>query len=524
MTMLFHSSASPADARLFDTFFKQNPIAMAMLDRQGVITESNNAFNLLFHEGKNTISSRFADYVVPEKQDEFTAALKGTFAQQQNVKPLGLELIHFQPHFHEQRVTVSCYFSLLPQAEGEPWVLVQVIDTTEQKNLELRFAHSQKMQAVGQLAGGVAHDFNNLLTAMIGFCDLLLMRHPAGDPSFADIMQIKQNAHRAANLVRQLLAFSRKQTLQPKVADITNILAELSHLIRRLIGEHITLKMTHGSDLHTIKVDQGQLEQVIINLAVNARDAMGSGGVLNISTTNITITEKNHPSLTMQSPSPDDSIPEGDYVTIQVKDTGCGIPKELIKQVFEPFFSTKEVGSGTGLGLATVYGIIKQTGGYVYVQSEPGVGSIFQLYFPIAESSANHAKEGQEKAGPDLTGTEHILLVEDETPVRTFAARALSNKGYKVHEADSAEMALEVMEDIGDSIDIIITDVIMPGRTGPDMVMEVRKSYPNVKVIFISGYAEDAFIKTFGNEGDFNFLPKPFTLKQLATKIKEILD
>ncbi|MBM3617692.1 MAG: response regulator, partial [Alphaproteobacteria bacterium] len=402
----------------------------------------------------------------------------------------------------------------------------QCVDTTEQKNLEMRFAHSQKMQAVGQLAGGVAHDFNNLLTAMIGFCDLLLLRHPAGDPSFADIMQIKQNANRAANLVRQLLAFSRRQTLQPKILDLTDVLVELSHLLRRLIGENIELSMSHGRDLGMVKVDQGQLEQVVINLAVNARDAMSRGGTLSVRTSNVLINDQNRPGRHMISPSAEESITNGHYVLFEVIDTGCGIPRELIQQIFEPFFSTKEVGSGTGLGLSTVYGIVKQTGGFIYVSSAQNEGTTFSIYFPRYEQDSTVRTEVTERAGAaDLTGSGTILLVEDETPVRIFASRALTNKGYTVLEADSAETALEVIEREGDRIQIIISDVIMPGMTGPEMVEKVIQKYPALKVIFISGYAEDAFLDVYGaEEREFNFLPKPFTLKQLASKVKEVIE
>ncbi len=330
--------------------------------------------------------------------------------------------------------------------------MAHLINTTEQKNLELRFAHSQKMQAVGQLAGGVAHDFNNLLTAMIGFCDLLLMRHPAGDQSFADIMQIKQNANRAANLVRQLLAFSRRQTLQPKMLDITDVLAELSNLVRRLIGENIELKMVHGRDLGHVKADQGQLEQVFINLAVNARDAMQKGGKLTIQTSSVKVDAAHPISRELMPPAEDDAIAGGEYVLVEVIDTGTGIPRQLLQKIFEPFFSTKEVGSGTGLGLATVYGIIKQTGGYIYVKSIEGEGTNFSIFFKryqqevtAAVSEETHERQMSE----DLTGKGTLLLVEDEAPVRAFAARALRNKGYTVLEADCGEMAIEVMEAAG---------------------------------------------------------------------------
>jgi two-component system cell cycle sensor histidine kinase/response regulator CckA len=388
--------------------------------------------------------------------------------------------------------------------------------------LEVQFAQSQKMQAVGQLAGGVAHDFNNLLTAMIGFCDLLLMRFRPGDPSFADIMQVKQNANRAANLVRQLLAFSRQQTLQPRIIDITDVLVELSHLLRRLIGESIELKVVHGRDLGLAKVDQGQLEQVIINLAVNARDAMPRGGTLTIRTANVTQTSPiRHGHEVM---------PAGNYVLIEATDTGVGIPKENLARIFEPFFSTKEVGSGTGLGLSTVYGIVKQTGGFIFVDSTPGRGAVFQIYLPrhkISDGVLGTRAETIDAAEPpairDLTGIGTVMLVEDEDPVRIFGARALRNKGYTVLEAKSGDGALEMIRDAEDKIDLLITDVVMPRMDGPALVRQVRELHPDMKVIFISGYTEDAFRQRLDSDSEIHFLPKPFSLKQLASKVKEVL-
>jgi two-component system cell cycle sensor histidine kinase/response regulator CckA len=360
---------------------------------------------------------------------------------------------------------------------------------------------------------------------------LLLMRHPAGDPSFADIMQIKQNANRAANLVRQLLAFSRRQTLQPKTVDLTEVLAELSNLIRRLIGENIQMKMLHGRDLGMVKADQGQLEQVIINLAVNARDAMKDGGTLTIASRNVRVDGPDSLDRGLIAPTDDDIITADDYVLVEVSDTGSGIPPEIIRNIFEPFFSTKEIGSGTGLGLSTCYGIIKQTGGYIFVKTEKNVGTSFHLYFKRFEADAKHApthESHEEKPGADLTGRATVLLVEDETPVRIFAARALRNKGYEVLEADSGENAIEVFSDYSGVIDIIISDVMMPGINGPKMITSLYADHAermkDIKVVFISGYAEDAFVDSFGTERQFNFLPKPFTLKQLASKVKEVLD
>jgi two-component system, cell cycle sensor histidine kinase and response regulator CckA len=400
--------------------------------------------------------------------------------------------------------------------------MMHFIDATEQKNLEVQFAQSQKMQAVGQLAGGVAHDFNNLLTAMIGFCDLLLMRFRPGDPSFADIMQVKQNANRAANLVRQLLAFSRQQTLQPRIIDITDVLVELSHLLRRLIGESIELKVVHGRDLGLVKVDQGQLEQVIINLAVNARDAMTGTGVLTIRTANVTQTgaiRHGH-----------EVMPAGNYVLIEATDTGVGIPKENLARIFEPFFSTKEIGSGTGLGLSTVYGIVKQTGGFIFVDSTPGRGAVFQIYLPrhhlmdgALGARTETAEAAETASNRDLTGIGTVILVEDEDPVRIFGARALRNKGYTVLEAKSGDGALEMIRGAEEKIDLLITDVVMPRMDGPALVRQVREIHPDMKVIFISGYTEDAFRQRLDSDSEIHFLPKPFSLRQLAGKVKEVI-
>jgi two-component system cell cycle sensor histidine kinase/response regulator CckA len=399
-------------------------------------------------------------------------------------------------------------------------LILHFIDLTDQKNLEVQFAQSQKMQAIGQLAGGVAHDFNNLLTAMIGFCDLLLLRHKPGDHSFSDIMQIKQNANRAANLVRQLLAFSRQQTLQPRVLNITDVLAELSNLLRRLIGENIELKMMHGRDLGLVKVDQGQLEQVIINLAVNARDAMPTGGGLTILTSNLSLSQPLH--------REHEEMPVGDYVAIEVIDTGTGIPKENLGRIFEPFFSTKEVGSGTGLGLSTVYGIVRQTGGFIFVDSALGEGTKFTIYLPRHQeapaAAAPEAEAGvRDRTSSDLTGTGTILLVEDEDAVRVFSARALRNKGYQVLEARSGEAALTLLSTEMHRIDLLVSDVVMPQMDGPTLIRHVREQRPDLKVIFISGYAEDRFRDQMDSGANIYFLPKPFSLKQLAGKVKEVL-
>lgn len=402
-------------------------------------------------------------------------------------------------------------------------VIIYLIDITEQKKLELQFSQSQKMQAVGQLAGGVAHDFNNLLTAITGFCDLLLVKHGPGDQSFSDIIQIKQNANRAANLVRQLLAFSRQQTLRPKVLIMTDVVAELSNLLRRLIGSNIDLKMNHGRNIEPVRVDQGQLEQVIINLCVNARDAMPDGGKLEIRTKNISIEDS------LKVTKEHKIFPQGEYVLLEVIDNGTGIAKEHLNKVFEPFFSTKDIGKGTGLGLSTVYGIIKQTNGFVFPDSEVGVGTAFKIYLPRYIKEETDEEEDKvnvvvvEEKARDLTGSSTILLVEDEDAVRMFASRALKNKGYTVYEADSGVSALKLMEETDAHLDLLISDVMMPQMDGPSLVRKIRETDKDLKVIFISGYAEDALDDNIMDK-DFNFLSKPFSLKQLAEQVKEVLE
>jgi two-component system cell cycle sensor histidine kinase/response regulator CckA len=486
--MRWESALKVAEAQ-FRHIFDVAPLPVLTLDRDDTVLEGNDAFRTLA-AGQQLEGRSFIELVDPNDRAEVTRVIADTRGQ--------------------RRAGTG--------AAGEPSLLLHLVDTTDQRNLEVQFAQSQKMQAVGQLAGGVAHDFNNLLTAIIGHCDLLLQRARPGDETFPDIMQVKQNANRAANLVRQLLAFSRQQTLRPKVLSITDMLADLSHLLRRLLGENMNLEMSHARDLGLVRVDQNQFEQVIINLAVNARDAMPGGGTLTITTRNVSYAESERLGHEL--------MPAGEYVLIEVADTGKGIAKEDLGKIFEPFFTTKEPGSGTGLGLSTVYGIIKQTGGFIFPVSEIGAGTTFYLYLP-----RHQAAEGTEAAPAtaesikpvDLTGKGTILLVEDEEAVRVFAARALRGKGYTVLEADTGVSALEVLQSLDDEIDLLISDVVMPQMDGPTLLRHVREMYPDLKVIFISGYAEDAFRRNLDPHSRFQLLPKPFSLKQLAAKVKEVL-
>jgi two-component system cell cycle sensor histidine kinase/response regulator CckA len=373
------------------------------------------------------------------------------------------------------------------------------------------------MQAVGQLASGIAHDFNNVLTPIIGFADLLLAKMRPTDPAFADVMNIKQNANRAANLVRQLLAFSRRQTLQPKVHSLTEAMSDLGNLLGRVLGEKVGLKISHGRDLGLVLVDIHQFEQVVINLAVNARDAMPDGGTLTVRTYNVSEEESRGIKA--------DLMPAGEYVVCEVADTGSGISRDNLNKIWEPFFSTKDVGKGTGLGLSTVYGIVKQTGGFIFCDSELGKGTTFRIclprHYPKPEAAA--AKAEAEPVRADYTGKGRILLVEDEDAVRAFAVRALASRGFTVIEADSGERALEVIAADDKGFELILSDVVMPEMDGPTLLRELRKRGIKTKVIFISGYAEDAFEKNLEGQKDFAFLAKPFSLKQLVEKVMEVM-
>jgi two-component system cell cycle sensor histidine kinase/response regulator CckA len=365
------------------------------------------------------------------------------------------------------------------------------------------------------------------LTAIIGYSDLLLANHRATDPSFQDIMQIKQNATRAATLVRQLLAFSRRQTLRPQVLDLGDALSDLTMLLRRLIGEKVKLDLVHGRDLWPVKVDVSQFEQVIVNLAVNARDAMPDGGKLTVRTANVGAEEAGHLAYK--------GMPAADYVRIDISDTGTGIPADIVDKIFEPFFSTKEVGKGTGLGLSTVYGIVKQTGGFIYVDSEADQGTSFHIFLPRhhaeleavpdAAAASVAAKEAAAEAKPraDLTGQGTILLVEDEEGLRSLNARGLRSRGYSVIEASNGIEALEALEEKNGAVDLVVSDVVMPEMDGPTLLKAMRERNPDLKIIFVSGYAEDAFEKSMPENQQFAFLPKPFALAALVAKVKETM-
>ena len=469
------------------------PLPVAYLDGKGIIQETNTLFReRLAQNGESLQGDSFLDFVADFQREEVENSLQTLVKNSDEGIAFDIQLTD------SKESIVSAYIAPL-FVKAKRGFFVQFHDIAEHKQFEGQLVQSQKMQAVGQLAGGIAHDFNNLLTAMIGFCDLLLLRHTPGDHSFTDVMQIKQNANRAANLVRQLLAFSRQQKLKPKILDITETLTELSAFLRRLLGANVELKIKHARDLGLVLVDQGQFEQVITNMVVNARDALDGSGTIVLTTQNREFKK--------------------------AKRYGHDV---ILDRIFDPFFSTKEVGSGTGLGLSTVYGIVKQTGGFIHVESTLGKGTVFSVYFPLYVGEAGEVKPDprtKELIPPhDLTGSHTILLVEDEDAVRLFSARALRSKGYTVIEAVNGMEALELMNAQREQIDLVISDVVMPHMDGPVFVTEMNKLKNPPKVLFISGYTEDAFSKHFDDETEIHFLAKPFSLSDLAIQVKSILN
>ncbi len=404
---------------------------------------------------------------------------------------------------------------------GEVAVLLSLVDSTEENRLKRQVAQATKMQAVGQLAGGVAHDFNNVLTAVIGTCDLMLLRHTPGDSDYDDIQQIRANSNRAAALTRQLLAFSRQQTLRPEVLQLPDVISEVGMLLKRLLGEKIELSVHHDRDLGPVRADPQQLEQVIVNLVVNARDAMlahGNSGKVSISTRRVTA----HDVRKVAS----EILPEADYTVLVVQDTGGGIPPENLTKIFEPFFTTKELGKGTGLGLSTVYGIVKQSGGFIFADNIPAVGrpegARFSIYFPVHHGEAPAAEKSKSvEPAAKWSGGGRILLVEDEDMVRAVAERALSRAGYTVTPCADGEEGLAAVAN-GGEFDLIVSDVVMPGMDGPAMARQVRKVKPRLPILFMSGYAEEQLRNEIDIEA-MHFMPKPFSVQQISETVAGLL-
>ena len=518
----------------FMRFFNNTPMAIATVDRNGQIARNNALFAHLFQnvlKGEappqcGTIRGAVAESDRAKLDRALAAAARG----EGGIAPIDAALAS------EGKRWARFYVTPVEDAERDcEAAIVYAIETTEQRLLQDQADQAQKMDSVGKLAGGIAHDFNNLLNSIFLATDFLLNAHKPSDPSFRDIMQIKQDANRAASLVRHLLTFSRRQPQHLQVLDLGEALEDLSVLLRRLIGERIALgPVERPSDLWAVKADQSQFEQVIVNLAVNARDAMPDGGKLTLRATNITAAESRHLAAK--------SVPPGEYVLVEVSDTGTGIPPDIIDHIFEPFFSTKEVGKGTGLGLSTVYGIVKQTGGFIDPESTIGKGTTFRMFLPRYVLAADPSTSAQETAAAaaseqgaradkvaakpaDDTGQGTILLVEDEEGLRGLNARGLTSRGYTVLQAANGFEAVEAFDSYFGKIDLVVSDVVMPEMDGPTLLTKLRSRDPDLKIIFVSGYAEEAFEKNLpeGEKDKYNFLAKPFTLKQLVASVKETM-
>ena len=509
------------------------PLGLAIADRDGRLVFANEPFTLasgLTGQGgeKRKLPSYPSDLVVREDKGALSDAVRRYGRGPASSGDMAVRLRH-QP---EEPVSLGLAGI---RGMGEASVLLSLAENSEESQLKRQVAQATKMQAVGQLAGGVAHDFNNVLTAIIGHCDLMLLRHTPGDSDYDDIQQIRANSNRAASLTRQLLAFSRQQTLRPEVLQLPDVVSEVSQLLKRLVGEKITFSVRHDRNLGPVRADPQQLEQVIVNLAVNARDAINtrhearsvSGdpatpGRLTMATRSVSAQD-----IEKQG---SDIMPIADYTVLIVQDTGGGIPAEVLPKIFEPFFTTKDLGKGTGLGLSTVYGIVKQSGGFIFADNVAGpdgepTGARFTVYLPVHRVEAGEAAASKPalSAPPpsDWSGGGHILLVEDEDTVRLVAERALVRAGYEVTTATDGEDGLAAIGR-GDSFDLIVSDVVMPGMDGPAMARAIRKVRPDIPVLFMSGYAEEQLRKDI-DIPSMHFIAKPFSVSQIAGKVGEVL-
>ena len=500
------NTAKPPPPKVLDAFAAASPFGAALLDGEdpfaATIVEANPTLSAV--AGGGAAGTVFGDLIDAASRADATQKLADG-----HVGALEVRLAC------DQAKVAHLYLS---KTDGR-WV-AYLVDVSEQKQIELQLSQSQKMQAIGQLAGGVAHDFNNLLTAIFMQLDVLAQRHPVGDPSYEGLNEIRSTSARAADLVRELLAFSRKQTVQRETLDLGELISECEVLLRRVLYEDVKLETEYGRNLPHVRADRSQIETAVMNLAVNARDAVRAhgGGVVRIRLARLTQDE----AVAHGYPAA-----QGDQALIEVSDDGPGIAPDVIDKIFDPFFTTKPVGEGTGLGLATVYGIVKQSDGWISVASKAGEGAAFRIFLPVHVPSASApALVPVVKAPPkarDLSGAGRILFVEDEDAVRGVAAKLLRARGYEVIEAASGEEALELAEEYAGKIDLMISDVVMPGMQGPDLLKHARIYLAGAPVMFISGYAEAEFSNLLEGEENVSFLPKPIDIKTLAERVKQEL-
>jgi two-component system cell cycle sensor histidine kinase/response regulator CckA len=529
-----------SDGEAWRTLFDQAPIGIVIADAEGRI--------LLANEAAQALAGRTDDRVGPgvpvtelfhaEDRAKVEAELSRMAAGLGGRASVELRLAERQA---EGGMALGCSVAMVaftPIVEPGGAVsgaVIRMADITRHRVIETQLAQTQKMQAVGQLAGGIAHDFNNLLTAIIAATDLCLARSDVSEPLQADLLHIRRSAERGAALVKQLLAFSRRQTLQPRVIRLADAIEDIAALLRRLLGQRVTLDLDLELPSHMIRVDPVQFDQVIVNLALNARDAMPQGGRLTIRTGNITLYR---PLVRGQ-----EVIPPGRYAVVEVADTGVGIPPDDLPRLFEPFFSTKKEAGGTGLGLATVYGIVRQTDGFISVESTPGEGTTFRIYLPIVMQEAPDPRDRLEAeraapiaaaapmpepeppssppARPTKARRGTVLLVEDEDGVRRLSTRALENAGWRVLSAASGEAAIQMLDAEPTPPAVLVSDVVMPGMDGTQVVRAVRERFPAMPVVLVSGYSESAAIEGLPDD-DLHFLAKPYTLRQLVAQVAEL--
>ncbi len=508
--------ASQAGVAQLDALLAQLPLGLAMTDRDGRFLFANEAFlRSVGREGRG-LPAFPTDLVTREDKAALSDAVRRHGRGPATSGDVAVRLTNSP----EEPVSLGLAGV---RGLGEAAVLLSLADTSQENQLRRQVAQATKMQAVGQLAGGVAHDFNNVLTAIIGTCDLMLLRHIPGDSDYDDIQQIRANSNRAASLTRQLLAFSRQQTLRPEIIQLPDVVSEVSPLIKRLLGEKITYYVQHDRNLGPVRADPQQLEQVIMNLAVNARDAIQSRGqgVGRISLFTRSLQAKQVIQLGSEV------LPAADYTVLIVQDTGGGIPPHVLPKLFEPFFTTKEQGKGTGLGLSTAYGIVKQSGGFIFADNitDKGghpVGARFTVYFPVHRGEVTRRRPVQEIVSSDWSAGGKVLLVEDEDMVRTVAERALTRAGYEVTPCANGEEGLAAITEGSVQFDIVVSDVVMPGMDGPAMVRAIRARLPNLPVLFMSGYAEEQLRRDI-DIPDMHFIAKPFSVAAIGDKVGAVL-
>jgi PAS domain S-box-containing protein len=504
-----HKALRSSEAK-FAKAFNANPSGMAITTLEGRLVDVNEAFlRTLGYTRDETIGRTTVEVGLWDSAAERAQVI-------QDVQAHGrVQTVQIEGRTKEGTSRTLLYSAELIDLDGAPHVLLLTTDITERRQLEEQLRQAGKMEAVGQLAGGVAHDFNNILTAILGYADLLAADLPAADKRLDDVGEIRKAAHRATALTRQLLAFSRKQVLEPRVLGLNELVDNMDKMLRPILGENVELRAAPAADLHAVRADPNQMEQVILNLAINARDAMPKGGKLTIETANVELDE--------EYAARHVTVVPGHYVMLAVGDTGTGMDEATQKRIFEPFFTTKEAGRGTGLGLSTVYGIVKQSGGSIWVYSEVGKGTTFKIYLPAVDAPADDLSKAAAPAR-DLSGSETVLVVEDDEQLLHLAERSLTARGYTVLAAYRGATALKISRRHRGTIHVLLTDVTIPDMDGRALAGTLRAERPEMRLLYMSGYADQAIVHHGVLDAAVAYLPKPFTTEAIARRVREVLD